>query len=635
MMPSTLSKRNAIMLLTVGIVSASVACGERLALNVVLKTPTSPDPFAGITLIRVTADLDRGAQGLGEVRWDQGPVTLPVVSNPAVQRIVVEGLDSSGRVVASGASLPLDLLRAPPDDPISIDFTRIGVLSAWDDPGTGRRGARTVQVAADRWMVVGGLDSEGCAVPGTELFGPGRADIQAGPVLPGGRGGDFSALALSGGEVLVVGGTPVDGCTPTTPVVPWRLDPRGGPVVEGPALDWPAGIAVAALSESLVLAAGGWGPVTARTEVFGLDPRTFATRLLGSLSIPRARGTLVALGSQRALMLGGQTQTSTASALLDASVFEPSRGATLDERIGLGAPTVDGAAVRTAAGSVAALFPDPVAGRSEVKSVVVKSERDIPLGDVTPITVVSATATASLLLLADGSLLHLSADAVEWIQLLPRQSVRVPVASPLYGGVIGDGNVLLFDTEGRMFTFNPGPASVLGWRGPAGALQAVEGRNLGLGLVPRRPAGWRLTRDGLEGEQPAEGVELGEWVVAIDREWDDFDLTVELFAEPGGRGLVLWGADRDRFTFVEVGPGVRVGRFGETRSLPCPTPIGPGDTDQAWSTVLRVRRERQTVTIEWSDEPELVCTFDGQQGWLGLGVSQGKVTFRRVRVGLP
>ena len=632
-MPSTLAKRNAILSFLLGAVSVAPGCGERLALRVELQTPVSPDPFADVAVVRVSADLDRGVQRLGEVRWDQGPVVLPQISNPAVQRIVVEGLDETGRVISSGATGPLDLLTAPPSGPLTIDFTRIGVLSSWPESVVPRQDGRSVDLGDGRWMVVGGLGDDGCAREDTQVYGPERRSGRPGPMLPGGRGGAFSPLSLGNGEVLVVGGNRYEGCATPIGSAPWRLN-ADGRAFPGDPLDWPDGAAVAVLRPDLVLAAGGRGPVTAQTDVFGLDPQSFRNEVVGSLSVPRAAGTLVALDRQRALVLGGQARTSTSSALRDAAVFEPSRGATLDERIDLGAPLVDGTAVRTAAGSIILVSPDLAGGRTDIKAIVVKRERSLPLGDVTPVTVAAGTTAGPLLALGDGSLLELATDRLEWIQLLPRQARSIPVEQgPLTGGRLADGTVLLFDAEGRRFTFNPGPAAVLGWRGPAGALVAVEGPSIGLGVVPLRPARWRLTREGLEAEQSASDVELGEWAVAVDRTWADFDLTVDLEGSPGSRALVLWGATDDQFTYLSLGATAEIGRLG-ARPPTCDVRPGPAN-DIAWTNQVRVRREGRRVTVQWSPGGRLVCTFSGETGWLGLGVANGTMTFRRVRVGLP
>ncbi len=634
MMPSTLSKRNAILAFLLWIAAAVSGCEDRLDVELFLRPPTTPDPFQGVTRLRISADLDRGVQSLGVYRWDQGPLRLPVVSNPDVRRLVVEGIDDTGRVISSGATPPLDFLGAPPDRAIPIDFTRVGVLSSWPEPGTVRVGGAAVLLGPGRWMAIGGVDGDGCPREDTEVFGPLRADVRPGPSLVGGRTGDFSALLVSDAQILVVGGTMYERCGTTAPWRPARLVLGEPTAAMGPPLEWPAGAATAALSETLILAAGGAGPVTARTEVFGLDPRTFNNRVIGSLSIPRAWATMIRLDVRRALIMGGLAQTSSASAVVDASVFEPSRGSTLDARIPLGGPLIGAPALRTAAGSVVVLTSDPGSDRTEVNAVVVKQERDIPLGDVSPVTVVTSTEAGRLVPMGDGSLLRLTERQLDWIQLLPRQVRSLEIeAGPLFGGPMTDGGVLLFDVEGRRYTFNPGPGAVLGWRGPDGALSATERPRDGLGLVPLRPGRWRLTRDGLEGEQLLDGVELGEWAIAVDRQWGDFTLQVDVRAPTGGRALVIWGATAERFTFAEVGSSIRIGRLGASAPV-CPFAGGPAGGVDGWSSRLQVRREGRRVTIEAGTET-LECVFDATTGWLGLGVGRGTITFREVRVGLP
>ncbi|MEM7676046.1 MAG: hypothetical protein AAF449_08590 [Myxococcota bacterium] len=414
--------------------------------------------------------------------------------------------------------------------------------------------------------------------------------------------------------------------------MPVRLEPFGGQSTVGMPLDWPLGIAVAALSDSQILAAGGLGLVTARTEVYSLDPRNLTSRVIGPLSIPRAHSTLIALGSQRALVLGGQTMNATTSAVLDASIFEPTRGTTLTERIPLEAPAIGSPAVRTAAGSVLLLSPDRNQTLTEVKMVVVKRDQDAPIGDVTRVTVITSTSTGPVLSVRDGSVLRFGADRIDWVQLLPRQAVSLSYDGEGAAGSLADGRVLIVGPEGRTSTFNPGPSAVLGWRGRAGALVASEGRSLSIGMVPRRPAKWRLTRDGLEGGPTSES-ESGEWAVAVDRTWGDFDLTVEARGEAGSRAWLLWGASPDRFTYVEVGSSLRIARFG-ARVPDCERVEGPSTAASPWSSVLRVQRLGRRVSV-FTDDRSLTCVFDDVTGWLGLGVGLGTVTFSNVRVGLP
>lgn len=639
-MPTTLSKRNGIVSILLGIMSGVGGCSERLGVEVVLRASMDPDPFTDVRRLRVSVDLDEGARTLGEFRWDQGPVRLPVIASPSVRRVVVEGISEAGRVVSFGATQSLDLLTSPPQAPIRIDFSRVGVLSTWGDGAPDRRvGGRAVQIEDGRWLAVGGQGDDGCLREDTRLFGPRRDQARVGPPLPGGRQGDFSALRLETGEVMVVGGRLSEACSPGVARLPWRLNPLDGRSVRGVAVDWPPGAAVATLSETLILAAGGQGPVAAQDEVYGLDPRTFVDQLVGRLSIPRAEATLVALDRRRALVLGGRTQTATA--VTDAAVFEPSRGATLDERILVGGPVAAG--LRTAAGSVLVLTPDGRT-RTEVKAVVVRQEGELPFGEVSFVTVATGTDTTSVVPLGDGSLLRLGRRRIDWIQLLPRQSVSVadaggprpgpfdgPLEGPLIGGVLGDGTALIVDPTGRQYTFNPGPAAILGWRGPGSPLLATEGPTLGRGLVPRRPDRWRLTRDGLEVNQPPDGGDLGEWAVAVDRRWTDFALSVDLRAQPGARALVLWAAEPTRFSYVEVGANLRAGRFG-SRSLPCSAVPGPGRPDRPWSARIQILREGRRVRVEQPAGPALECSDDGRPGWLGVGVGLGTVSVRQVQV---
>ncbi|MCB9650549.1 MAG: hypothetical protein H6730_28755 [Deltaproteobacteria bacterium] len=145
----------------------AAGCTRTLDLEVALTSPESPDPFVGVSTVRLSGVLRTGPVVVGEGRWDQGPLPFPGTLDARIRRLVVEGLDADGALVASGVSPPLDLLTDPPEGRLEILFTRVGALSRVGDGGAPRDGAglEALGLPDGRVLFAGGRRPDGCPGP--------------------------------------------------------------------------------------------------------------------------------------------------------------------------------------------------------------------------------------------------------------------------------------------------------------------------------------------------------------------------------------------------------------------------------------------------------------------------------------
>lgn len=623
----------------------ALACSSKLALDVRLVEALRPDAFEDVATVRLRALEGGRLVTVGEGRWDQGPLDLPTLVSPEASQFVVEGLSADGRVVSSGASGSLDLLTAPPEDGLDIVFTRVGVLSVLEEHDTPRVGGRAVELADGGVLIAGGTDAAGCAREDTEIYSMEGARLERGPPLVGGRVGDFHLLALPDGRSIVTGGGTSSSCgaeEATEHVV--VFDGRSARNVEAPGFNV-RGAAYAVLSSSEVAAAGGEGDIVSRTEVVRLDLASGAVRSIGTLDAPRAWASPAVVSSGRIALLGGRAQQDAATALDSTSVFVPSRGAALDERIGLGRALVAPTSRRTAAGGVvyAGGRSRTGEGHAEVRMLVVKTERDFPLGDSTIVTSISSTiADGRFVDVGDGSALLVSPErrAAFWIQLLPRRARALDTegAALIGGGRLADGRVVLRAEDGAYLSFNPG-LSPLGIVARQGRLAVDEGEVLdgvGVGVVPLRPDAWQLTTEGLVVTQPdaLEGdVDPKEWAVFVMGDRLDFDLAFDVRLGPRARAAVLFGLADQRFDHVVIGG--RISAHRQDATLDCPPVEAPVLSNSAFHRIRLVRSgERVTVAIDGTTQFE--CALRSPQaGRIAFASISGSATFDRVALESP
>jgi hypothetical protein len=651
-------------------ISASLAaCTRRLDVDVELAVALSPDPFEGVRTVRLLALEGGRIVVAGEGRWDQGPLALPTLVSPDVERFVVVGLDASGRVVSSGASAPLDLLHTPPSGPIRVPFTRVGVLSIVERGAAVRRGGSALSLHGDRVLFLGGVDAEGCAVESTELYAHATSPPLEGPRLTGGRS-DALSFDLGDGGVFVAGGVEHLSCGPGVPSDRIAILDLEDGTSDVAASVFPAsrrGAAVLAVSEGLVIAAGGDDETTVSADLFRFDPRTRELSAPGKLDLPRAQSAATLVAGGRVLLAGGRSRLEDASALDDAVVFDPARGAGEALRIRLGAPVIAPAALRTIAGSVILAGGRDRDGApvSRVSAVVAQPERAVALGDTSTITALPSPSSGGALVdLLDGSVLHVPRAAgapLARIGAFPRAATSIDVPSGvegrLFGGRVAEGVVLLAAEDGTRLLYNPGPRAVLGvlgvelWLARAASTDLAEldaelGTSLGAeGIVPLRPVAW--SRDGrrLEGrllpELPPGGLLPGELAVLGASKVGDFDARFELDLAPLSQAAFVFGLDDGELDVVTFLGGLTlVGRSrlrAEASPLDCASAETPALAEPGVHA-LRVQRRGAEVRVDVGDDgtDELVChTPDPVVGHLAFGVVTGEAGFQALDLELP
>ncbi len=555
-MPPAVRKLNAV----AGLALLLAGCTRKLDIEVNLVWSEAPDPFARIETVRMRALVGGQMVALGEDRWDQGPIALPVPLDPTVERLVVEGLTSDGEVVSSGASASLDLLHAPPEGPISIFFSQVGVLTRLSAVGPARfGGARAVALDDGRILFLGGRDASGCMVESTEVASIGG--IEAGPPIAGGRAGRYFAGRLTDGRVLVIGGEVAPGCSVTQVAEDVAiLDVAGGAARVarvGPEVSRP-GSAVAAVSSALAIIGGGDGTPVPSAAVQRFSPTTLEFNQIGNLESPRTGASAAVISDQRVLFVGGRTNTSTASALGTATVFVPERGSPLTDQIPLRRKVIRPAVITSRSGAVIVAGGIDASGlpSDRIDAVIVRTERDFPIGDTSTVTALAApVAGGQLTELGDGSLLLFPEEGgpIRWIRFLPSRAVAIPplegLTGPLAGARLPDGRALLRAEDGTYLSFNPGPGAALGLYGAQGELAAGPQE---LGVVPLRPAAWQRTEEGLAAFRAAPpGSTLPEELaVLLERPFGDFDVTFDLELEGQAKAAIAFGLNDDRFDYA-------------------------------------------------------------------------------------
>lgn len=654
-MPRVRRKLNATLL--GGLLAAcflSAGCTRKLDITVALDRPVAPDPFDDVRTVRMRALVRGRVVTLGEDRWDQGPVRLPELIDPEVERLVVEGLTEEGVVVSSGASGPLDLLRSAPDESIQVFFSRVGALSRLDRSGPARRGGAAAVATRDgRILFLGGRDDAGCMVERTDLFGV-PDSLTPGPLLTGGRSGAFVAQRMPSGRVLIAAGEVAPDCGAGVPSEEVAIvDPEEGTTrvgLVGPEAARP-GAAIAAVSDGLAVIAGGAGdgPIPS-SIVHRLSPRSLEVNVIGMLESPRANASPAVVSDQRVLLVGGRSTSSTSGALGTATVFVPERGSPLAEQIRLNAKVIEPAVLTTRAGSVLVAGGTDPRGEpsSRVDMVVVRTERDFSLGDTSTVaTLPTPLVGAGLTELGDGSVLLIPSEEgepLQWLRFLPQRIEEVPLpegvaGGPLVGGPIADGRVVLTGPDGAFFSFNPGPAAVLGVAGAAGDLGEGD-HELGLSLL--RPSAWRRTPDGLVGSRtaPPGNILPTELAVLQPTRADDFEITFDVSLQGLAKAALVFGMVDDRFDFLVLGETSFVDRApaGASRGDPACTAAETRTLASPGFHTVRIRRTggRVALDLDADGTEELECdTPRPEAGRIALALITGTAVFDRLSFLVP
>ena len=626
-------------LLQLGGLILAAGCGRELDLRLEL-VATQPDPFADIRTVVVRARVEDRIVRVGEGRWDQGPLDLPVRIDPGVSRLVVQGLDAGRRVRASGATGPLDLLRDPPDGALRIRFARLGELSRVEGSLRVRRGGRAARLPGGKALVLGGRDGNGVAIEETEILGV--HGVRAGPRIPGGRTGDFSAVVLPGGDIFLAGGAPGDRAV---------LIDGGARSVRTIALpaELRADATRVAVDDGLVVWAGGSEGTTVEADVWGLDLGSGQVRRLGQLDGPRVGATgFASMG--RAVFVGGRSVGTLpgAPALADATVFVPARGTSLSERVGLPQRLLRPPGVVLDSGSILLVGGgrSDTASTAQVLSLVVKSERDVPLGDAATVTALPApVARAEVASTVGGVLVLPSSGEPAFVRMLPRR-VELVLGSreeegALVGAAVADGLFMLRSEAGGLFVYNPGVAWLLG---PAAGGGRLRDDANGIRLTPLRPAAWQLTQEGLVGRAPSRSsgpVAPADWVLVDDARRADVEMSVDVRLATSARAALLFGFEGpDRFDFVVLSGRVSVERAGPRGlriPVACPSVQVPALLTPRFHRVRLIRTgDRVHLDVGGDGGIDLTCeTPDPRPGFVAFGVVTGQVRFDNLYIARP
>jgi hypothetical protein len=188
-----------------------------------------------------------------------------------------------------------------------------------DDLAEARDAHTAVALSDGRVLVVGGFAGEGQPpLTSAEIFDPVSGQWATTGSLAQGRGGHAAAL-LGDGRVLVAGGwVGPSTYTDTTEV----FDPATGTFLPGPRLPQPAdGLAAASLPDGCVLVVGGQVESQVATgQAVKICPDGTMSQV-GGLATARFKHGIVVLGSGRVLVVGG-TPDDTAL-LTSTEVFDP------------------------------------------------------------------------------------------------------------------------------------------------------------------------------------------------------------------------------------------------------------------------------------------------------------------------
>lgn len=640
--------RRIVLMLVVALWGDLTGCGRTAELTLTLDRPRDPDPFFGVAQLQLVAIADGERVDLGRWRWDRGPIGLDQAIAPTFERLGILGLDAQGRVVASGVSAAIDVVRDPPDGPVPIYFSEVGVLSRTDVDLGPRTGGFSAALS-DAVVFGGGLDADGCARRelvelSSRLVPIVRTELDLGRVDPRRSGGGVAPALLTEGATA-------DGCSPPVQATDvWLL---GGEPLSVRSVAWPSafplGAAVTAVAGEAFVLGGGRGLTTARTEVWLLDPGANPPRVstIGQLDRPRDQAAAVPLTLDRVLFIGGRATTSTRTMLDDAAAFDTSSGRAVQTsklfdqgRSGL-------AAVKLASGAIVVAGGDTAGGPSSfLGAVSVEPDGSGQVSMARSWGELAQPGPGRLLDLQDGSLLFVPDDSTSdltWIGTLPR-AVRViprphPDRGPLIGDVLHPGLAILAAEDGTVWTFNSGAGGVFTKTAP----QIAPDDAFTTGLVPSDPAAATFEEGSLIVEGPGEfslDVLPEELVVLSPHSVTDFELTVTYrnLTEISRPSIVYGFADGDYdHLILEASPRVvrsplrRGGGRVECEPLFRPelAAVGPHQ--------IRLRRSgggrRLALDLGADGTEELICnTPIPRSGAIALGVVSGRVAFDGVRL---
>ncbi len=633
----------------------AAGCSRTLPIRVELEDAQAPSPRSdgfrrNVRSLRLKALIGGRLVTLPDSPADQGEINFADTLDPSVERIVVEGLDETGQVFSSGASAPLDLFLAPPEDGVvSIFFSRVAELSFTGESTDLRLGAQAHALRDGRVAFIGGRGADGCTPDTSVIYSvESTPRFSAGPILPGGRVG-FDLVPLPNGEVVVVGGH--QGCdtatTAESPAFAWlRFDPLGSDTRTplGPAL--PKERIAAAVTDREVVLAGGRSGSLATAEVLGFrfDDAGSTLRTIGLLGQPRARASALPIDGRRILLAGGTANLLNGRPLANGTVYVPQSGQVVTTTVPLleavdhpGLAAHPSGAVWAAGGRLA-----DGTGSTIVQSVSIRRETDASFSDVSRVAQLPrgmtrptglACGSAGALIIPDDEGDLAFVDAMGGVTPVVRPA---GVTGRLVGGRLTDGTVVLLDEAGQVMRFNPGPLSTLGpAAGPEGLSLSGRGPS---GLLPQRPERWQRDEEGFSNVQPVANGSLlvQELVLAGDRSYADFDLTFDYLPIGQARAALVFGYGPNRYAYLALAAFTSLEQFGAGVAPRCTQPSG--GLLEPRPHVVRIQRRALRLTLEVDGNSSIPCDLPAASiaagsGSVGFGVISGQIQVRRVALG--
>lgn len=610
-------------ILRMALLSSVWACTPSGELQLSLERPASPDPFFGVEALRVWARGPSGLSQLGGGRWDQGAFQLSGRAPSDTTRLIVEGLDAEGDVVASGVSEALDLLAAP--GPVTVYFSRVGALSTLEDAIDG--GVLQLQLlarGADALLIGAPAEAGECGPTQVWRLGGVGARLQLGPALSEPRGPGVYPAFLPNGDALIFGGAAACGSEGTA-----RLSPELA-LTETPALDpLPQAALFVRSSEQLLLLGGEVGG-RASDEAQVLLMSTLYLTHQGSLETPRAGARAISGSPDRVLLVGG---AAAGVARSDATVYRPSAGNTEGSWTPIGAPRIRPALHLNPAGGVWIAGGEDERGQGNARLQQLHF-MDAPVRSSPLLSLTATIGAAGAVDLEDGGALFLpeAAGPLLWVRPLPLAAASIEAPEALSGAPLSDGTVILVGASGQLYTFNPGTA----WLTGAG-LTGAPLTGSSLNLIPRDPRAWSQTEEGLVGTSTAAELRSGwaEWLRVGAEDWGDFLLELELKPDGKAQLFLPFAQSVTGGYAIQLSSRSWVGYFDNsgTRGVDCETAETPTLSELDWVR-LRLSRSGDLITLDVGadDSPELRCVLPAGvgSGGLGLGLSGGSVTVRQV-----
>ena len=198
------------MLVTLVALAATAACGTPPELTLDIQLPEDKRLLAAVETLDLTATRNDVVLAHGTFSASAGTVSLSDVSHGTGTVFTLEGLDSTGTVIAEGRTCDVDFEGAGTNAPLY--FAPTNFFAPTKGPPVSER-VSPVAMALDDGTVLlaGGTDPTGAVLKTSELFTPGLATFAAHTAVMNIARTRAAATALASIGLLVTGGVGADG----------------------------------------------------------------------------------------------------------------------------------------------------------------------------------------------------------------------------------------------------------------------------------------------------------------------------------------------------------------------------------------------------------------------------------------